>query len=89
MEEEIIAIDLDHSEWRMIALPYLVSLHASAVTCAHHVPNVSADLWQRIEKAGIKQTKHLYSDRVSIIYIFLYRIIQLQIILELGIFFYL
>lgn len=69
MEEEIIVIDLDHSEWRMIALPYLVSLHASAVTCAHHIPNVSADLWQRIEKAGIKQTKHLYSNRVSIIYI--------------------
>lgn len=31
-EEEIIAIDLTHPEWKMMALPYLVSLHASAVS---------------------------------------------------------
>lgn len=30
-EEEIVAIDLTHPEWKMMALPYLVSLHASAV----------------------------------------------------------
>lgn len=30
-EEEIVAIDLTNSEWKMMALPYLVSLHASAV----------------------------------------------------------
>lgn len=31
-EEEIVAIDLTHPEWKMMALPYLVSLHASAVS---------------------------------------------------------
>ena len=31
-EEELIAIDLTHPEWKMMALPYLVSLHASAVS---------------------------------------------------------
>lgn len=30
-EEEIIAIDLTDPDWKMMALPYLVSLHASAV----------------------------------------------------------
>lgn len=31
-EEEIIAIDLTDPEWKMMALPYLVSLHASSVS---------------------------------------------------------
>lgn len=31
-EEEIVAIDLTDPEWKMMALPYLVSLHASAVS---------------------------------------------------------
>ena len=30
-EEEIVAIDLTDPDWKMMALPYLVSLHASAV----------------------------------------------------------
>lgn len=30
-EEEVVAIDLINPEWKMMALPYLVSLHASAV----------------------------------------------------------
>lgn len=34
-EEEVVAIDLTNPEWKMMALPYLVSLHASAVS----VPN--------------------------------------------------
>lgn len=31
-EEELIAIDLTDPSWKMMALPYLVSLHASAVS---------------------------------------------------------
>lgn len=31
-EEELVAIDLTNPEWKMMALPYLVSLHASAVS---------------------------------------------------------
>lgn len=30
-EEEVVAIDLTNPDWKMMALPYLVSLHASAV----------------------------------------------------------
>lgn len=31
-EEELVAIDLTDPDWKMLALPYLVSLHASAVS---------------------------------------------------------
>lgn len=34
-EEEVIAIDLTNPDWKMMALPYLVSLHASAVRRAY------------------------------------------------------
>lgn len=36
-EEEIVAIDLKDENWKMMNLPYLVSLHASAVTCNQYV----------------------------------------------------
>lgn len=36
-EEEIVAIDLKDESWKMMNLPYLVSLHASAVTCSQYV----------------------------------------------------
>ncbi|XP_058798890.1 lethal(2) giant larvae protein homolog 1 isoform X2 [Phymastichus coffea] len=62
-EEEIVAIDLTDPDWKMMALPYLVSLHASAVTCSQHVPNVPQELWDQIESAGRAQTEHLYSDK--------------------------
>ncbi|XP_032689715.1 lethal(2) giant larvae protein homolog 1 isoform X2 [Odontomachus brunneus] len=62
-EEELVAIDLTNPEWKMMALPYLVSLHASAVTCSQHVPNVPEELWEAIVAAGKAQTEHLYSDK--------------------------
>lgn len=31
-EEELVAIDLTNPDWKMMALPYLVCLHASAVS---------------------------------------------------------
>ncbi|XP_015108444.1 lethal(2) giant larvae protein homolog 1 isoform X2 [Diachasma alloeum] len=62
-EEEIVAIDLTDPDWKMMALPYLVSLHASAVTCSQHVPNVPEDLWSSIVTSGKTQTEHLYSDK--------------------------
>lgn len=36
-DEELVAIDLLSDDWKMMNLPYLVSLHASAVTCNQHV----------------------------------------------------
>ncbi|KAK1128335.1 hypothetical protein K0M31_002800 [Melipona bicolor] len=62
-EEEIVAIDLTDPDWKMMALPYLVSLHASAVTCSQHVSNVPEELWDIIIAAGKAQTEHLYSDK--------------------------
>ncbi|XP_008203812.1 lethal(2) giant larvae protein homolog 1 isoform X3 [Nasonia vitripennis] len=62
-EEELIAIDLTDPDWKMMALPYLVSLHASAVTCSQHVPNIPEELWEAIESAGKAQTGHLYSEK--------------------------
>ncbi|PNF23205.1 Protein lethal(2) giant larvae [Cryptotermes secundus] len=63
LEEELLAIDLLADDWRMLSLPYLVSLHASAVTCSQHISGVPQDLWQNIMLAGKKQTQDLYSDR--------------------------
>lgn len=60
------AVDLLSDDWRMLPLPYLVSLHASAVTCSQHVSGVPQDLWGNIVLAGKKQTQDLYSDRVSL-----------------------
>ncbi|XP_066592314.1 lethal(2) giant larvae protein homolog 1 isoform X2 [Prorops nasuta] len=62
-EEEVVAIDLTSPDWKMMALPYLVSLHASAVTCSQHIPNVPEELWEAVTAAGKTQTEHLYSEK--------------------------
>lgn len=61
-EEELVAIDLQCEDWKMINLPYMVSLHASAVTCSHHVQGVPEDLWEQLKKAGQSQSQTLYSN---------------------------
>ncbi|XP_072398272.1 lethal(2) giant larvae protein [Diabrotica undecimpunctata] len=62
-EEEIVAIDLKDDGWRMMDLPYLASLHASAVTCSQYVSGVPEELWEHLKDAGKVQTSHLYSNR--------------------------
>lgn len=62
-EEELVAIDLKDENWKMMNLPYLVSLHASAVTCTQYVSGVPEELWEHIKDAGKVQTSHLYSNR--------------------------
>ncbi|XP_049822272.1 lethal(2) giant larvae protein homolog 1 isoform X3 [Aethina tumida] len=62
-EEELVAIDLQCEDWKMMSLPYLVSLHASAVTCSQYVSGVPEDLWEKLKNAGKAQTSHLYSTR--------------------------
>lgn len=62
-EEELVAIDLKDEGWKMMSLPYLVSLHASAVTCTQYVSGVPEELWEHIKDAGKVQTSHLYSNR--------------------------
>lgn len=55
VDEEIVVIDLDSPNWPAFKLPYLNSLHSSAITCAHHVVNVPEQLWQKIIDAGETQ----------------------------------
>ncbi|XP_068084416.1 lethal(2) giant larvae protein homolog 1 [Anabrus simplex] len=63
LEEELVAVDLLSEDWPMMSLPYLVSLHASAVTCSQHVSNVPLELWENLIAAGKKQIQETYSDR--------------------------
>ncbi|XP_054281586.1 lethal(2) giant larvae protein homolog 1-like isoform X1 [Macrosteles quadrilineatus] len=62
LEEELVAIDLQSEDWRMLQLPYLVSLHASAVTCATYVSDITPDVYDQIVAAGQAQSKGIYSD---------------------------
>lgn len=57
LEEEIVAIDLKSDDWRTISLPYLVSLHSSAVTYLTYVCDVSAKIWNDIVSAGKLQSQ--------------------------------
>ncbi|XP_018324100.2 uncharacterized protein LOC108736234 [Agrilus planipennis] len=63
LDEELVVIDLLSEDWKMMNLPYLVSLHASAVTCSQHVSDVPEDLWEQLREAGKAQTNNLYSNR--------------------------
>nr|CBH09297.1 putative lethal (2) giant larvae [Heliconius melpomene] len=61
-EEELVVIDLCDSRWRPLRLPYLVSIHASAVTTAHLVDNVADTVYDNIVAAGQQQTENIYSE---------------------------
>lgn len=51
-EEELVVIDLCDGRWRPMRLPYLVSIHASAVTTAQLVDNVASNVYDNIVAAG-------------------------------------
>ncbi|CAH2037874.1 unnamed protein product, partial [Iphiclides podalirius] len=61
-EEELVVIDLCDSRWRPLRLPYLVSVHASAVTTAQLVDSVAANVYDNIVAAGQQQTENVYSE---------------------------
>ncbi|XP_037293654.1 lethal(2) giant larvae protein isoform X3 [Manduca sexta] len=61
-EEELVVIDLCDARWRPLRLPYLVSIHASAVTTAQLVDNVAANVYDNIVAAGQHQTENMYSE---------------------------
>lgn len=52
-DEEMVAIDLTDPTWKMIKLPYLVSLHASAVTCTQYISYVDEEVYNNIVTAGM------------------------------------
>lgn len=64
VEEEIVAIDLASDDWPTFTLPYLVSLHCSAITCTTHSANVPKTLWDKLVDAGRQQLENS-SSRVS------------------------
>lgn len=64
-EEELVAIDLDSDKWPSFQLPYINSLHSSAITCSQHVSNVPEQLWTKIVDVGQAQMS-VYSKRASI-----------------------
>ncbi|XP_055448175.1 LLGL scribble cell polarity complex component 2 isoform X5 [Psammomys obesus] len=57
-EEELVVIDLQTVGWPQVQLPYLASLHCSAITCSHHVSNIPLKLWERVIAAGSRQNLH-------------------------------
>lgn len=61
LEEELCAYDLTDPALKPIRLPYLHSVHTSAVTCNHLVSQVSGEIYQKIVEAG-KQNEIEYSD---------------------------
>ena len=54
-EEELVAIDLHKDGWPCCQLPYLASLHCSAITATAHVSNVPQMLWDKMSDAGQRQ----------------------------------
>jgi len=63
-EEELVAIDLQTGSWPCYQLPYLASLHCSAITATTHISNVPQTLWDKMTDAGQRQLTG-YSTRVG------------------------
>lgn len=61
LDEELCAFDLTDATLPSVRLPYLHSVHVSAVTCNHLQSQVSADIYERIVDAGQVQQSE-YSD---------------------------
>lgn len=61
LEEELCAYDLTDASLKPIKLPYLHSVHASAVTCNHLVSQVSGEIYEKIVEAG-RQSETEYSE---------------------------
>jgi lethal(2) giant larvae protein len=55
LEEDLVAYDLTDHTYAPILIPYLHSLHASAVTCNHLVSQVGAEVYEKIQDAGRRQ----------------------------------
>lgn len=64
-EEELVVVDLESEGWPVFRMPYLVSLHSSAIISTHHVSDVPSELWDKLFEAGKLQCKETYSERVS------------------------
>ncbi|XP_026817705.1 lethal(2) giant larvae protein homolog 1 isoform X2 [Rhopalosiphum maidis] len=61
-EEEIVCIDLSTEDWPLVQLPYLVSIHASAITFTSFVSDLNEDLWNNIIAIGNLQNENNFSS---------------------------
>lgn len=50
-------IDLTHPDWLPFKLPYLWSVHSSAITCCQHYSEVPLDIYKSIVEAGNRQNQ--------------------------------
>ena len=64
-EEELVAVDLADEAWPVHKLPYLNPIHASAITCLTHVPQVDSQVYDKIQQGeldnnveNLARTKH-------------------------------
>ena len=64
LEEEFVAIDLLTENWPLYKLPYLYSVHSSAIICTHYSNNVSMKLYNKLVNISNSQNEE-YSERVS------------------------
>ena len=52
LEEEFVAIDLATEGWPQFKLPYLYSVHSSAIICTHYVNGVTSTFYERLRQYG-------------------------------------
>ena len=62
-EEELVAVDLTDDAWPVYPLPYLNSIHASAVTCIAHVEDVAKETYEKIVAAGKEDKKVKFTEK--------------------------
>ena len=54
-EEELVAVDLTDDSWPVHKLPYLNPIHASAITCLTHVPQVDSQVYDKLQQGEARQ----------------------------------
>ena len=54
-EEELVTVDLTDDSWPLHKLPYLNPIHASAITCLTHVPQVDSQVYDKLQQG---ETRH-------------------------------
>ncbi|XP_078692853.1 lethal(2) giant larvae protein homolog 1-like isoform X2 [Branchiostoma floridae x Branchiostoma belcheri] len=62
-EEELVLMDLQSEGWPTFRMPYLSSLHSSAITCSAVQTNVPDQLWDKITAAGDAQMAANHTSR--------------------------
>ena len=63
VEEELVVIDLSDPDWLQHKLPYLSSVHSSAITCCQHYSDVSQEIYKQVVEAGNKQSSGKFTQK--------------------------